>query len=249
MTKSDETRRTGSDAGIAAGVAASRTVLVVDDHALILDGMSVLLPALEPGIRLLTASDLESAAALIDAGAQVDLTLLDLGLPGHTTTSALDEFRMRYPSIPVVVLSGQVDDRSLIIGALDRGAMGFIPKNIERRELMAALRRVVDGEIYVPAHPIAASPPASRGERDASMADVDLERAASIARKAIDAMTPRQRDVLRLLLKGHTNKLIARALGLSDNTVKIHVSAVLHAIGVSNRTQAVFVASRAGLRL
>ncbi|MEZ5727552.1 MAG: response regulator transcription factor [Burkholderiaceae bacterium] len=224
--------------------AVKRQVLLVDDHPLVLDGMTVLIESMDPDAVVLCARTLEEAFDLAQANPGIDLTLLDLGLPGCTAATALERYRASFPENPVVVLSG-VDDPALMLGSLERGAMGFIQKTADRDELAAALRRVIAGEIYIPANAVIGVKP--QHPRNAAEG-MDLDEAAAKARRSIDEMTPRRREVLRLLLRGHTNKLIARELGLSDNTVKIHVSAVLHAIGVANRTQAVFVASRAGFK-
>src|SRR5690606_25087808 len=133
---------------------------------------------------------------------------------------------------------------ALILGSLERGARGFIPKTANRDETARALQRVVGGEIYVPAQAMSRDPGRPDEPRDPHLDG--LEEAAALAGAAVERMTQRQREVLRLLLHGRTNRLIADELGLSDNTVKIHVSAVLRAIGAANRSQAVFIVSRAG---
>src|SRR5690606_4369951 len=120
----------------------------------------------------------------------------------------------------------------------ERGARGFIPKTANRDETARALQRVAAGEIYVPAEAMK-DDPGRPGQAHSPHVD-GLEEAAALAAAAIERMTQRQREVLRLLVHGRTNRLIANELGLSDNTVKIHVSAVLRAIGAANRSQAVF---------
>lgn len=224
-----------------------RRLLLVDDHPLVAEGVRILVETLAVPVDMLWADTLEAAFETIDRDPDIDLTLLDLRLPGHHGFSALDLHRQRYPELPVAVLSGRTE-RSLILGALERGAMGFIPKTARRDETAGALERVIAGEIFVP---IEAMQAAGSGEIDFAdgTGDHRLDEAATRASQAIEQMTPRQRDVLRLLLLGNTNKTIAQHLALSDNTVKIHVSAVLHAIGADNRAQAVFIVSRAGARL
>jgi len=220
-----------------------RRILLIDDHPLVADGLQALVEGLEPATTLLWAGTLEDGFGILDNEPEITLVLLDLRLPGFGGYSALERFRERHPAMPVVVLSGSTD-RRLILGALDRGAQGFIPKTANRDETARALKRVVGGEIHVPVQAMEQDP-ARPGERRSSHVD-DLEDAAALATAAIERMTPRQREVLRLLVHGRTNRLIARELGLSDNTVKIHVSAVLRAIGASNRAQVVFIVSRAG---
>lgn len=220
-----------------------RRILLVDDHPLVADGLRVLVEGLQPATALLWTGTLEEGFDLLERDPGIALVLLDLRLPGFGGYSALDRFRQRCPDMPVAVLSGSTE-RALILGSLERGARGFIPKTANRDETARALERVVAGEIYVPPQ---AMGPGQDHPGDARDPHVDeLEEAAALASAAIERMTPRQREVLRLLVHGRSNRVIAKELGLSDNTVKIHVSAVLRVIGAANRAQAVFIASRAG---
>ncbi len=220
-----------------------RRILLIDDHPLVADGLQILVEALEPATVLLWAGTLEEGLERIAREPEIALVLLDLRLPGFGGYSALDRFREQQPTMPVAVLSGSTE-RALILGSLERGARGFIPKTANRDETARALQRVAGGEIYVPAQAMKHDP-TRPGEQRNAHAD-GLEEAAALAAAAIERMTQRQREVLRLLVHGRTNRLIAEELGLSDNTVKIHVSAVLRAIGAANRSQAVFIVSRAG---
>jgi DNA-binding NarL/FixJ family response regulator len=139
----------------------------------------------------------------------------------------------------VVVVSGR-DDANIVARCLDAGAMGFVPKNADAQTVIEALRVVADGAVYVP-------PSAQRALSGAAHGDSAVAEAR--AREGIAALTPRQRDVLRAMIRGLPNKLIARELELSDNTVKAHVSAVLRAFAARNRTEAVLVAGRLRLRV
>jgi DNA-binding NarL/FixJ family response regulator len=179
-----------------------------------------------------TAGNLRSAIARA-AETSFDLCLLDLGLPDCSGLQALERMRESLPALPVVVVSGS-DDTSHVLRALDLGAMGYIPKTSARDVLLGAVRLVASGGIYVPVQALTA--------REAAVA-------APAAPQPDLGMSARQREVLDLLLKGLPNKLIARKLDISENTAKIHVSAVLRALGVASRTQALIAASRLGLRL
>ena len=201
-------------------------VLVIDDHPLMHEALRLVLSTVSPKAEILGAQDLQSALDMAGGMERIDLVLLDLGLPGCEGVEALVRFRAACPQFPVVVISGS-SDRASVLAALDLGAMGFIPKTAPREALLAALQRIAAGGIYVPPETVA--------EGAARRAEVEL--------------TVRQRDVLHLLLKGLPNKLIARQLEISDNTVKLHVRAVFAALGVHSRTQAVIASSRLGLRL
>jgi DNA-binding NarL/FixJ family response regulator len=204
-------------------------ILVVDDHPLMTDVLRLVLGTLDQSAETETAHDLDTAFALA-ARSKFDLVMLDLGMPGYSGVEALGRFREQLPELPVVVVSGASDPK-VINAALDLGAMGFIPKSAQRDVLLNAVRLVISGAIYVPVEALSA---AAAGPAGAS---------------AAPELSPRQREVLTLLLKGMSNKLIARELQISENTTKIHVSAVLDALGVQTRTQAVIAASRLGLHL
>jgi len=203
-------------------------ILVVDDHPAILTAMRMVLEGLEQSAEIESAHNLDAAFAAASR-AEFDLVMLDLQMPGCSGVEALARFRERFPSQPVVVVSG-VSEPRVINETLDLGAMGFIPKSTPMDVFLNAVRLVLSGAIYVPPEALNAPAGAPR-----SATNLDL--------------SPRQREVLGLLLKGLPNKLIARKLEISENTTKIHVSAVLDALGVQSRTQAVIAASRLGLRL
>lgn len=214
-------------------------LLVVDDHPLMAEALSLVLSSLDSEARVETARDLQSAFRIAETPPSFNVVLLDLGLPGCSDLEALERFRERFPSLPVVVVSAS-GDPSAIIGALDLGAMGFIPKSSPKDVILSAVRLVVSGGIYVPVQALSARgaepPPAAPPAGPRTTAE-DL------------GLSPRQAEVLTLVLKGLPNKLIARKLDISENTTKVHVSAVLKALGVATRTQALIAAARLGLRL
>lgn len=210
-------------------------ILVTDDHPIMRDALKITLGALMPEAEILCAGQLGEAVAMARAQPP-DLAILDLGLPETTGIGALTRFREMVPEVPVVVFSA-ADDRATVLAALDAGAMGFIPKTVPSDVLMSALRIVFAGAIYVP-------PEALDGAQVAS-----LDRTLPPRSDEFAALTPRQREVMQLLLQGHSNKRICRQLDIAENTVKVHVSAVLRALGAENRTQAVLAASRLGVQI
>jgi DNA-binding NarL/FixJ family response regulator len=214
-------------------------ILVVDDHELVAIAMTTVLGHLDRQAEVVQAGHLEEAYAKLAAEPDFALVMLDLGLPGCTGVQSLERFRERHPALPVVVYSGASDAGS-INAALELGAMGYIPKTARQEVLIGAIRLVLSGGIYVPVEalkqPGAAAPAPVPGPR-AARTPSDL------------GLSPRQSEVLGLLLKGLPNKLIARKLDISENTTKIHVSAVYQRLGVATRTQALIAANRLGLRL
>jgi DNA-binding NarL/FixJ family response regulator len=183
----------------------------------------------------------------LQADSDFDLVLLDLQLGDADGFDLLVEFRAAYPALPVVVVSAS-DRASDVIRSIDQGAMGFVPKRASNDTLFEALHMVMSGGIYVPPMNIGAENGFTRPDSRNDLNVVGREAAGSEFQKqpslASLGLTPRQTDVLALLLQGNPNKLIARELGLSVETVKDHVAAVLRALGVSSRTQAVLAVSQ-----
>jgi DNA-binding NarL/FixJ family response regulator len=215
-------------------------VLVVDDHPLIREALRQVLRALSKNIELLEAGSATEALAAADKCDGLDLILLDLTLPGRDGYEVLRELRERYPAYPVVVLSAS-DQSEVVMRALDAGAMGFIPKTSSNEVLLGALRLVLSGGVYLPAEVLRHSPAPVLVSRSAAAA-------AGTGYRDL-GLTERQAQVLALVVQGKPNKIICRELNLAEGTVKIHVTAILKALGVTNRTQAVIAVGRLGLKL
>ncbi len=215
-------------------------VLIVDDHPLILEALRHTLAPLDQVVELHDAKTASDARKMVAAHHDADLMLLDLGLPEVPGFDLLIEFREQYPTIPVVVLSGS-DRREDVMRAIDLGAMGYIPKTSSSKVMLSALRLVLSGGVYLPS--IALMPDSPAASRGASPA---VNNAVSPRELGL---TDRQCQVLALLLQGKPNKIICRELDLAEGTVKIHVAAILRALNVNTRTQAVVEASRLGLKI
>jgi DNA-binding NarL/FixJ family response regulator len=223
--------------------AASMKILVVDDHVLIRDALRGVLKELKDDITVLEAADSRQAMGIVAKEGDLGLILLDLNLPDRDGFSVLSELREQHPAISVVVLSAQ-QDRASVAKALDLGAMGFIPKSGQRAVMLSALRLVFAGGIYIPPEirareaPLPPSPTLSRlGADTAHVTPSDL------------GLTGRQLDVLALMMQGKSNKAICRILNLAEPTVKNHVTAVLKALKVTNRTEAVIAVGELGWEL
>ena len=213
-------------------------ILVVDDHPLICEALRQVLKALDKDIDLLEAGNGRQALAEAGRNESLDLILLDLALPDADGFEVLGELRERYPSFPVVVLSAS-EQPEAVMRALDAGAMGFIPKTSSNELLLGALRLVLSGGVYLPAEVLrhAPAPTLARKPSGAETGYRDI------------GLTERQAQVLALMVQGKPNKLICRELTLAEGTVKIHVTAILKALGVSNRTQAVIAVGKLCLQL
>ncbi len=219
-------------------------VLLIDDHPLILSALQNIIQGLSENVSVVAASSARMARETLAQDSAFDLVLLDLRLGDADGFDVLTEFRAAYPALPVVVVSAS-DRTSDVIRAIDLGAMGFVPKRASNDTLFEALSMVMSGGIYVP--------PMDMGDESGTDIYVDTTPGGlrSVRQNAFDngyqshapleslGLTPRQTEVLGLLLQGKPNKLIARDLNLSVETVKDHVAAVLRTLNVSSRTQAV----------
>jgi DNA-binding NarL/FixJ family response regulator len=219
-------------------------VLVIDDHPLILYAMRSLVQQLGEHVEVVTATSARAAREALATSPAFDLALLDLQLGDADGFELLQELRAAYPALPIVIVAAS-DRRDDVMRAIDMGAMGFVPKCTGNETLLAALAMVLSGGIYLPPS-IMRSAPSPRALAHPNSADWDerIESDRATATLAGLDLTPRQKEVLALLLRGQSNKLIARALNLSVETIKDHVAAVLRSLNVSSRTQAVVAVSR-----
>jgi DNA-binding NarL/FixJ family response regulator len=212
-------------------------VLVVDDHALIREALRGILKELKDDATVIEASNCRLAMRLVGEHSDLGLILLDLNLPDRNGFDVLTELREGYPGISTVVLSA-FNDRDTVTKALDLGALGFIPKSSTREVMLSALRLVFSGGIYIPPDILVRREPSPSGAaepRHLSPRDLGL--------------TDRQVDVLALMMQGKSNKAICRTLDLAEPTVKNHVTAILRALKVTNRTEAVIAVGALGWNL
>jgi DNA-binding NarL/FixJ family response regulator len=206
----------------------SHHLLIADDHPLFRGALREAVSGVFADAAIGEAGTFEEVTDFLERGGEVDLVLLDLRMPGAQGFSGLMYLRAQYPALPIVVVSAN-DDPAVIRRCMDFGAAGFIPKTLGVEELRQVIARVLRGEVWTPP-------------------DVDLsgggdaDSAAMIAR--LSTLTPQQVRVLMMLSGGLLNKQIAHELGVSEATVKAHVSAILQKLGVESRTQAVIAAGK-----
>jgi DNA-binding NarL/FixJ family response regulator len=207
-------------------------LLIVDDHHLIREGLRPILKRLGDGeeTEVLEAASFEAAVEFADRHPDLDLLVLDLRLPNVAGFAALCDLQERHPSLPIVIMSGE-DDPELMREAIDHGALGFIPKSSGGDVILNALRLVLSGGTYLPREIMAARPKAAAA----------VPTPPPIPR--VTGLTPRQADVLALLVAGKSNKAICRELHLAEGTVKTHIAAVFRALNVTSRVQAVLAVS------
>ena len=208
--------------------AATTRLVIADDHPLFRDALRQAVAGVVASARIDEAGSFEELTALLDQDSDVDLVLLDLTMPGISGFSGLIYLRAQFPAIPVVIVSAS-DDGGTIRQSLDFGASGFIPKRFGVDTLRDAITKVLGGDVWVPA------------DTDLSSAtDPELVR----LRDRLVTLTPQQVRVLMMLSEGLLNKQIAYELGVSEATIKAHVSAILQKLGVESRTQAVIAAAK-----
>ncbi len=210
-------------------------ILLVDDHDLFREGLKLILRRLDRDIELLEADCFAEAVRLVEAGPALDLILLDLKMPGVDSMSGLADLRERAGETPVVIISGAYV-QSDISAAFQNGAAGFIPKTMGSKAMFSAINLVLSGEKFVPSLAFlgedAALPPGSQAAPQQTEGFADL--------------TPRQHDVLSLLVQGMSNREIADTLGLQEVSVRARLTGIFKKLGVKNRMQAASLAIRQG---
>lgn len=202
-------------------------VLLADDHPLFREGVKPVLHRLDPNLDLVEAVDYPTVFSAMHHAGNVDLVLMDLYMPGMSGVDGVVRFRAAFPAVPLVVLSASeaVEDIQCLLAA---GALGYVTKSSPSEVILGALRLVLAGGVYVP--PSLLDYPTQGG------AEYDAQRPAPL--------TGRQVEVLRELVKGQSNKQIAKALAVTEGTVKIHLAAIFRILKVNNRTEAVLVAQK-----
>jgi len=195
-------------------------ILIVDDHQLFREGLVHILSSLEADVTIHQAANYDSALEVMDQHADLDMVLLDLKMPGLDGYSLLETAAISYPDLPIAVLSAS-RDRKDMQRAIDLSAVGFVPKDTSGKLLINAVRMMLSGGVYLP-------PEMAEQVEQRSSTRPDL--------------TPRQFEVLKMIAAGASNKVIAAELEIAESTIKMHVTAIFKALGVSSRTQAALVA-------
>lgn len=203
-------------------------LLLADDHPLFADALRALIERSFPGAELTVVQDVAAAHQALDGG-HYDLAILDLHMPGANGFDGIARTRERFPQAPVVVISGAASAAD-VARAIELGARGFLPKTLPSQVLAAALQVILSGGTYVPT--------------DYAQSGAAAASAAALAPGG--ALTPREAEVLTLLVAGRSNKEIGRSLGLQEITVKLHVRNIFRKLGVRNRVEATNAAARLG---
>lgn len=203
-------------------------VLIADDHPLFRDALQRAVLAAVPEATVHTADSVPALFALIETMPEADLLLMDLHMPGARGYSALAHIRGQYPGLPTIVVSGH-EEAQVARRAIAHGASAYIPKSAAVETIVEAVRTVLDGDVWLP-------PQLVIGQVELKADEADM--AARVA-----SLTPQQFRVLNMIAEGLLNKQIAYDLGVSEATVKAHMTAIMRKLGVSNRTQVALAAS------
>jgi DNA-binding NarL/FixJ family response regulator len=211
---------------------ATPSYIVADDHPMVRQGVRSVLENQFPDSVVVEAADFDQALEAIVARPEA-LLLIDLDMPGMDSVESLKALRLEFPQLLMAVLTGN-DDPQMITDALNSGVNGYILKASRPEDLLSAISTIRGGHVYL---------------SDVLRKSPDAMTSSAPHRPACDApsdrqLTPRQRQVVQWLMKGHSNKLIARNLNIGLGTVKIHLAAIFRALGVKNRTEAVIIASQ-----
>ncbi len=209
-------------------------IIVIDDHTLFREGLESLLS--RHGIEVVASVSDGQEGIRAAQEKQHDLVLLDMRMPGMSGLEVLNQFQQLKLQAPIVMLTTSGDERDLV-EALRNGAKGYLLKDMEPDNVVAALREIVRGETVVAPNLTQILAKVVKGEDP-------LESKQS----PLDNLTPREREILSLLAEGQSNKVIARNLGISDGTVKLHVKAILRKLDIHSRVEAAVIAVEQGLR-
>lgn len=210
-------------------------IILIDDHALFRSGIETMLKNLEPKTSIKNFSDCNSAILSEKNPDQINLILLDYNIPGSEVRSNIEKIRNRFEAAKIVIVSGE-DNPSKIITAIDNGVSGFIPKSSAPEVLIAALKLVLAGGVYLPSEVLR--------YQGSNLSSIASSTAGQAEKNPLEKLTERQLEVLMHVIDGKNNKTIAREVDLSLGTIKAHLSAAYTSLGVSNRTEAVVLASK-----
>jgi DNA-binding NarL/FixJ family response regulator len=214
-------------------------VLIVDDHALIREALHTVFTQLEREAVIFEASNGHQAMHIVEEHPDISLILLDIKLPDRDGFAVLRELRDRYATIAIIILSSS-GDQETVRRAFKLGALGFIPKTTEREVMLNAIELVLSGGIYIPSEIL---------EHEGATAPRLTNGSAICASPKGLGLTDRQIEVLALLMKGKSNKVIAKTLNMAVPTVKNHITVVLKALSVTSRTEAVIKVGKMGWEL
>ncbi len=217
-------------------------ILIADDHELFLKGLEMILHDHDSKVEIVTAKNYNEIFSIIDKNKNFDLILTDLAMPGAKWLDAIQRIHKALPDTPIIILSA-VFDKEIVQKTIELGAAGYIPKTSSNAVIIGAVTLVLSGGVYIPPELLQDT---NQNQFDLLKQVESMSPAQDVTEK-VKILSPRQIDVLRLISQGKSNKQIAFELGLTEGTVKLHVTAILKILNVYNRTGAVIEATKLGL--
>lgn len=217
-------------------------ILIADDHELFLKGLEMILHDHDPKTELVTAKNYNEIFSIIEKNKNFDLVLTDLAMPGAKWLEAIQRIHTTLPDTPIIILSA-VFDKEIVQKTIEIGAAGYIPKTSSNAVIIGAVTLVLSGGVYIPPELLQDT---NQNEFNLLKQVENMPPAQDVSEK-VKILSPRQIDVIRLISQGKSNKQIAYELGLTEGTVKLHVTAILKLLNVYNRTGAVVEATKLGL--
>lgn len=212
----------------------SKSALIADDHHLYRSGLSLLLKGQLGFAQVFEAATLDEALDFLEKNPEIDLALFDLAMPGMSGSSCLAEVRALYPNTKLAVVSAS-EEKADVLTAIEGGLNGFMPKTLSNDQIAVALRDILGGRIFIPSLVTSAKPRLEKSAKPGS----PLREASDVSeqRRRKDGLTPRQKEVFELVCQGLTNKEIGERLGISEGTIKVHISAMLAILRLRHRTE------------
>ena len=217
-------------------------ILIADDHELFLKGLEIILTDFDKSAELVKAKNYTELLSIIEKEQSFDLILTDLAMPGAVWLDALKQIHEKLPETPIIILSA-VFEREIVQKTIELGASGYIPKTSSNAIIISAVNLVLSGAVYIPAELLNDTPSSEFNELKKLE---NISESVDVNEK-IKILSPRQLEVLQLIASGKSNKQIAFELGLTEGTVKLHITAILKILNVYNRTGAVAQATTLGL--
>lgn len=223
-------------------------LLLADDHVLFKDALVQYIERAEPQAEVLLARDVHEVMEVMERRDDIDLILLDLRMPGMNGLQGLEKLRQSWPDTPVAMISGLAEKED-VDRAMAMGAVGYFPKTMSGKALMGGIKQVLGGRPFIARdHNTNQTMPSYYGIDKAETSSSGIAEGMQIPVDGADyRLTPREKEVLQHLLRGASNKEIARALDLQVVTVKLHVRSLCRKMGAENRTQAALIAQKQGL--
>ncbi len=218
-------------------------ILIADDHELFLQGLLFILQKEYTDATIVTTSSYTGIFNILTKQKDFDLIITDLAMPGANWLEALKKIHQDCPEVPIIIISA-VFERSILQKTFDIGVSGYVSKSFPNNLIISAINLVMAGGVYIPQELLRSDSLSTPEQINLLLENIDNSDTSDNNAKIL---TPRQMDVLNCLAKGMPNKSIARELGLSEGTVKIHITLILRALEVSNRLSAVREAVKRGI--